>query len=78
MLLAISGRRRQLRSELFYLCPKLYWSLAEFSVQGRCSTWRAGHLDEVILFLWPKAQQRVKLLRVVTCILFYSYLLYGL
>ena len=27
----------------------------EFLFYGPCSTWRAGHLDQVILLVWPKA-----------------------
>ena len=36
----------------FYLCPKLRWRLAAVSFYGSCSTWRAGHLDQVILLVW--------------------------
>ena len=39
--------------DFFYLCPKLYWRLAEISFYGPNSTWRAGRLDKVILLVWP-------------------------
>ena len=38
--------------DFFYICPKLCW-LAGVSFYGPCSTWRAGHLDQVILLVWP-------------------------
>ena len=30
--------------------------LARVSFYGPCSTWRVGHLDQVILLVWPKNQ----------------------
>ena len=39
--------------EFFYLCPKLCWRLAGVSFYGPYSSWRAGHLDQVILLVWP-------------------------
>ena len=41
----------------FYLCPKLCWRLAGVSFYGPCSTWRDGHLDQVILLVWPKVRE---------------------
>ena len=35
------------------ICPKLCLSLAEVSFYGPCSNWRAGHLDQVFLLVWP-------------------------
>ena len=37
----------------FYLYPKLGWRLAGVSFFGPYSTWRAGHLDQVILLVLP-------------------------
>ena len=51
ILLAKFGRRLV---EFFYLCPKLCWRLTGVSFYGPCSTWRASHLDQVILLVWPK------------------------
>ena len=39
----------------FYLYPKLCWRLAGVPFYGPCFTWRAGHLDQVVLLVWPKA-----------------------
>ena len=39
--------------EFFYLCPKLYSRLAGVSFCGPCFTWRANHLDQDILLVWP-------------------------
>ena len=50
ILLGKFGRRMV---EFFYLCPKLCWRLAGVSFYVTCSTWRAGHLDQVILLVWP-------------------------
>ena len=36
-----------------FLCPKLCWRLAGASFYGPSSTWRAGRLDQIILFVWP-------------------------
>ena len=38
----------------FCLCQKPSWRLAGVSFYGPFSTWRAGHLDQVILLVWPK------------------------
>ena len=50
ILLGKFGRRLV---DFFYLCSKLCWMLAGVSFYGPCSTWRAGHLDQVILLVWP-------------------------
>ena len=51
ILLGKLGRRLV---EFFYLCPKLCWRLAGVSFYGPRSTWRAGHLDHIILLVLPK------------------------
>ena len=39
------------------LFPNLWWRLAGVSFNGPCSTLRAGHLHQVILFVWPYASK---------------------
>ena len=39
-------RKKKEDGGVFYSCPKLCWRLAWVSFYGRCSTWRAGHLDQ--------------------------------
>ena len=56
ILLGKFGRRLV---DFFYLCPKLCWRLAGVSFYGPCSTWRAGHLDQVILLVWPYSSSRI-------------------
>ena len=36
-----------------YFVGKLCWLLAEVSFYGKSSTRRPGHLDQVILLVWP-------------------------
>ena len=47
------GKFWRMLVELFYIWPKLWWRLTWVSFCGQCSTWRAGHLDQVILLVWP-------------------------
>ena len=58
ILLGKFGRRLM---EFFYLCPKLCWRLAWVSFYGPCSIWRAGHLDQVILLVWPNHFANIKI-----------------
>ena len=53
ILLGKFGRRSV---EFFYLCPKLCWRLAGVSFYGLYFSWRAGHLDQVILLVWPNVK----------------------
>ena len=53
------------RWSFFYLCPKLCWRLAGVSFYGTCSTWRAGHLDQVILSVWPNKPDLKKFIGVI-------------
>ena len=55
ILLRKHGRRLV---EFFYICPKLCWMLAGVSFYGPCSTWRACHLDQVILLVWPNKNKK--------------------
>ena len=41
------------------LLDKAERRLAGVSFNGPCSTWRAGHLDQVILLVWPNCKQGV-------------------
>ena len=41
----------------FYLFSKLCWRSTGVSLYGPCPTWRAGHLDQAILLVWPKTNQ---------------------
>ena len=40
-------------------CPKLCWLQDGVKLYGQISTWRAGHLDQVILLVWPRVLTKV-------------------